>query len=578
MNTYRGIGVSDGVAIGKVLRINSAFVRYPRIELADDKSVPLEIERIRKAQAAVEVQLDETMKQSTSILPEELSSVFASYKHFIKDKRFIPAIEERINRDKINAEWALIYVIADLDKQFKQIQDPYIRSRFDDIRQLGERLMNNLLQKPFLDLTQLKHKMIIVCHDISPADSFHLAKANILGIITELGGTTSHTSILARAMNIPAVVGVQDATLRLLDDALIILDGSSGEVIDHPSDDIINEKLNKLERISFYQNQLQKLAETDCALSDGRKVDIAANIDFLNELKLIKDLKIPSVGLIRTEFLFFIDEALPDEEEQLALYKHIIETIDHKPVTIRTWDIGSDKPTKIIKELSDEANPALGLRAIRVCLKYVDMFRVQIRAILRASQISQIKLMIPMVTRIDEVLKTKKLIEEELRNLNMTAKNLQIGCMIETPASVFIVDELLDQLDFVSIGTNDLIQYALAVDRLNEHVADIFNPYHPAILAMLEKVVTSANRLNKDVSICGELAADPILQMFLIGVGNVTFSMSPNHVLRTKKILRKVDTATCKKIAFKFMNKHSFVESNQYVQQLKDLYLEEITD
>ncbi|MBT3225749.1 MAG: phosphoenolpyruvate--protein phosphotransferase [Calditrichaeota bacterium] len=578
MNIYRGIGVSDGVAIGKVLMINSAFMQYPRIELDDDSKVPIEIDRIRQAQLSIEEQLDQTMAQSTDILPEEMRSVFVSYKLFIRDKRFVPAIEKRITRDKINAEWALIHVMADLEKQFKQIQDPYIRSRFNDIRQLGERLMNSLLQKPFLDLTQLKHQVIIVCHDISPADSFHLAKANILGIITELGGMASHTSILARAMNIPAVVGLQDATLRLIDDDLIILDGNSGEVIDHPSDEAINEKLNKLERISFYQNQLQKLAEVDCELSDGRKIDLAANIDFLTELKQIGDLKIPSVGLIRTEFLFLMDESFPDEEEQLALYKQIIEAIDYKPVTIRTWDIGGDKPSKVIKEYMDEANPALGLRAIRVCLKYDDLFRIQIRAILRASENSQINLMIPMVTRIDEVLKTKKIIVEELQKLNVKADNLQIGCMIETPASIFIIDELLDQLDFVSIGSNDLIQYALAVDRMNEHVADLFNPFHPAILSMLEKVVISANRMNKDVSICGELAADPVMQMFLIGVGEVTFSMSPNHILQTKKILKKVDTATCKKIAFQFMNKHSFEESNQYVQQLKDQYLEEITD
>jgi phosphotransferase system enzyme I (PtsI) len=578
MNIYHGTGVSEGVAIGKVLRINSAFVKYPRIELDDDSAVELEIDRMREAQTTVEQQLDETMEESAAIIAEEIRSVFSSYKLFIRDKRFIPAIEERIKRDKINAEWALIYVIADLEKQFKAIPDPYIRSRFDDIRQLGERLMNNLLQKPFLDLSQLKQQVIIVCHDISPADSFHLARANILGIITELGGITSHTSILARALSIPAVVGVQDATIRLMDEELIILDGNSGEVIDKPSDDIINEKLNKLERISFYQNELQKLADIDCELSDGHRVDIAANIDFLSELAQLSALKIPSIGLIRTEFLFLLDEGFPDEDEQFALYRQIVNEADYKPVTFRTWDIGGDKQVDMFSEFRDEANPALGLRAIRVCLKYDDLFRTQVRAILRVSELSQINLMIPMVTRIDEVLKSKQIIEEEIEALRVSDDNLKVGCMIETPASVFIIDELLDQLDFVSIGTNDLIQYALAVDRLNEHVADLFNPFHPAILSMLEKVVSTANRMNKSVSICGELAADPILQMFLLGTGDVTFSMSPNHVLRTKKILKKVDSATCKKIAFKFMNKHSFVESNQYVQQLKEEYLEEITD
>ncbi len=576
MNTYRGIGVSDGVAIGKVLRINSAFMNYPRRELEDEEKVPLEIERIKQAQKSVEDQLDLVKKQAVDVLPDEISAVFSSYKLLIRDKRIVPAIEDKIRQFKINAEWALIRVIADLDIKFKKIPDPYIRARFDDIRQLGERLMNDLQKKPHLDLSQLKHAVIIVCHDISPVDAFHLAKANILGIITEMGGTTSHTSILARAMSIPAVVGVQDITIRLLDDETIILDGNSGEVIDHPSDETINEKLDKIKRFSFYQNKLQKLAESDCVLSDGQKVDIAANIDFLSELELIQSLNIPSIGLIRTEFIFLIEDSFPDEEEQLALYREIIERIDHKPITIRTWDVGADKPISCIPELMNESNPALGLRAIRICLKYPGIFRSQIRAILRASEHNEIKLMIPMVTRLDELIKSRAMIEEEGQKLGISSENMQIGCMIETPASTFIVEELLELSDFISIGSNDLIQYALAVDRMNEHVADLFTPYHPAILKMLERIVVSANRMKKDVSICGELAANPILQMFLIGVGKITFSMSPNHVLQSKNILKRVDVSTCKKIAFQFMNKHSYEENNLYVKQLGEKYLDNI--
>lgn len=578
MNIYKGIGVSDGVSIGKVLKINSAYVNYPRIQLDSDDKIPLEIQRIRDARDAVETQLDAIMSQSMEIIPEEMNSVFASYKMFLRDNKFVPAMEKKIETLQINAEWALISVIADLEKQFATIPDPYIRSRFDDIRQLGERFMNQLLQKPHLDLSQLKEPVIVVCHDISPADSFHLAEAKLLGIVTELGGTTSHSSILARAMNIPAVVGVQNITMRIQDDQQVILDGTNGEIIEEPSEEIIKQKLDKKERFSFYQTELAKLTEFDCVLSDGQRVDLAANLDFMSELKTINSLKIDSIGLIRTEFLFLIEEDFPDEEQQFLLYKRIIDEINHKPITIRTWDVGGDKPTKAFHELKDEINPALGLRAIRVCLKHQDIFRTQIRAILRASEISEIKLMIPMVTRIDEVIKAKNIIEEEKQSIGIDGKNLQIGCMIETPASAFIIEDLLDLIDFISIGSNDLIQYALAVDRMNEHVADLFAPFHPAILKMLEKIVTSANRMNKYVSICGELAADSILQMFLLGVGNVTFSMSPNHILQTKSVLRKVDRVTCKKIAFQFMNKHSYEENNQYVQQLKKQYMEVFYD
>ena len=577
MNVYKGIGVSEGISIGKILKINSAFMSYPRIQLeGKDRQIPLEIDKIRLAQKAVEEQFDQIMNSSEDFFPKEMEPLLSGYKMFIRDKRFIPAIEKTITESKINAEWALIRVIADLDKQFKKIPDPYIRARFDDIRQLGERLMSHLQKKPHLDLSQLQQPVIIVCHDISPADSFQIVKADILGIITEMGGAASHSAILARAMNIPAVLGVHNIMMRLLDDDLTIVDGNTGEVIVNPDNETIDEKLEKIERISFYQNQLQKLAETDCVLSDGKKVDIAANLDFLTELQIIKSLNIPSIGLIRTEFLFLIEDALPDEDQQFKLYEKIVKEIDYRPITIRTWDIGGDKPTGIFPELRDETNPALGLRAIRVCLKYEEVFRTQIRAIIRASEICQINLLLPMVTRLDEVVKSISLVREEQENLGIFSTDLQIGCMIETPASVFIIDEMLDLIDFVSIGSNDLIQYALAVDRMNDQVAEMFTPFHPAILKMHEKIVLSANRMNKSVSICGELAADPIFQMFLLGVGQVTFSMNPSHVLKTKSILRKVDTATCKKIAFRFMNKHSYTESHQYDQELREQFLDDL--
>ncbi len=574
MNIYKGIGVSDGVAIGKVLKIHSAYLNYPRIELDSHEKIPLEIERIKSAQNSVEQQLDEIMEQSVDVLPEEMFAVFSSYKMFIRDKNFVPAIEKKIEQNQINAEWALIGVIADLEKQFSQIADPYIKSRFDDIRQLGERFMSNLLQKPHLDLSQLKEPVIVVCHDISPADSFHLAEAKLLGIVTELGGTTSHSSILARAMNIPAVVGIQNATMRISDDQQIILDGNLGEVIAEPDDETIKSKLDKKDRYNFYKSELSKLADHDCVLSDGKPVDIAANLDFITELELINKLKIPAIGLIRTEFLFLIEESFPDEDEQFQLYTKILKEINNKPITIRTWDVGGDKPTFAFPELADEINPALGLRAIRVCLKHQDIFRTQVKAILRASKRGTIRLMLPMITRIDEVIKAKKIIEEERIGLKIKPGSIEVGCMIETPASAFIIEDFLDLIDFISIGSNDLIQYALAVDRLNEHVADLFAPFHPAILKMLEKIVVSANRMNKSVSICGELAADPIMQMFLLGIGDITFSMSPNHVLQTKSILKKVDRAVCKKIAFKFMTKHSYEENNQYVQQLREQYMD----
>lgn len=576
MQVYRGIGVSEGVAIGKVLKIHSAFVNYPRTPLSGADQVPGEIARIKSAQEKTEEQLSHISDESTGLLDDELAQIFSSYRLLLKDKQFLPSVIKTIESEKINAEWALIRVIATLEEQFSALNNPYIKARIDDIRQLGEKIMVNLLEKPVLDLSQLTDPVIVICHDISPTDAFHLNKDNILGIATELGGETSHSSILARAMNIPAVVGVHDITQRFNDDDVCILDGLSGELIDHPSKEMIDEKLDKKEKLNFYQNQLYKLIDQPCRLLDGAMVDLAANLDFLEELPQIKEFKIPSIGLVRTEFLFLLEKQFPSEEEQFLLFSKIIEESACNPVTIRTWDIGADKTSSLISELLEEANPALGFRGIRTCLEHETILRPQIRALLRASQLALVKIMIPMVTRIDEVTRVLDIVSEEMASLKLENTNFEVGCMLETPAAMLIIDDLLDHCDFISIGTNDLIQYTLAVDRMNEHVSNLFDPFHPAILKSLEHVIQTANRRSKPVSICGELAANPIMQMFLLGIGQITLSMSPNMVLKTKRVLSKVDQVMCKKIAFQFINKHSSDESNRLAQKLYHEYVEEV--
>jgi len=576
MQIYRGMGVSEGVAIGKVLKIHSAFMNYPRTQLDNADAVPGEVSRIQLAQKKTEEQLAQISDQSSGLLDDELAQIFSSYQLLLKDKQFIPKVLKTIEKEQINAEWALIRVIAGLEEKFSLMDNPYIKARIDDIRQLGEKLMANLLKKPMLDLSRLSDPVIIICHDISPTDAFHLNKDNILGIATELGGETSHSSILARAMNIPAVVGVHDITQRLTDDQVCILDGVSGEVISQPSKETIDEKLNKKEKLNYYQKQLYKLIDQPCRLHDGTMVDLAANLDFLEELTQIKEYKIASIGLVRTEFLFLLEEKFPTEEEQFQIFSRIIQESGCNPVTLRTWDIGADKTTSLIAELLEEANPALGFRGIRTCLEHEQILRPQIRALLRASELALVKVMIPMVTRIDEVTRVVDIIAEESESLKLSNTKFEVGCMLETPAAMLIIDDLLDHCDFISIGTNDLIQYTLAVDRMNEHVSRLFDPFHPAILKSLEHVVQTSNRRSKPVSICGELASNPIMQMFLLGTGQITFSMSPNQILKTKRVLSKVDQISCKKIAFQFINKHSSDESNWLAQKLYQEYVEEV--
>lgn len=576
MQIYRGTGSSGGVAIGKAMVIYSSFSQFTRISLTSDEEVEQEVKRVEAARELAREQIDESEKQAGSLLTNEVREILSSHRLFLEDKQLIPATLEKIKEQKINAEWALFDVIETIKDQFSKIQDPYLRSRFDDVRQTGERVMNNLQNKPRLDISKLRDPVIIFCHDISPADAYNLTEGKIMGIVSELGGQISHSSIIARALGIPAVVGVEGITSKIYDNSSVIVDGGTGEIIHNPDAMMRQEKEEKKKRLQFFQSKLKNLVSKECELADGRKYELAANLDLLGELEQIKSLNLPSIGLIRTEFLFLDNSRPPNEDEQYRTFKKIADELATKPITIRTWDLGADKVARFFPAYPNESNPALGLRAIRMCLKQPDFFREQIRAIIRVAQDSPVRLMIPMITNVDEIVKVRRMVSREQKKMNLRPPNLKIGCMIETPAAVMIIDEILDVADFISIGTNDLVQYALAIDRMNEHVAHMYSPFHPAVLRMLEKVISRANEMNIPVAVCGEMAADPFFQMFLLGVGKVTFSMTPNRILMTKEFLRKIDEVTCKKVAFRFLSKRTVQESNLFLKELHNKYYQNI--
>ncbi|MGK0289031.1 MAG: phosphotransferase system enzyme I (PtsI) [bacterium] len=574
MEIFRGVASSEGIAIGRAFTIDSSFSQFSRIELDSHQDIDKEIARIHSAHEEALQQFEEIEKRSENLLEGDLASLLTTHRLFLQDKRLLPAVEEKILDWKINAEWALSLVMSEIRTEFDQIEDSYLRSRFDDIRQISERLMSNLRQRKLFDFSQIHEPIILLCPDISPADAVHLAQGKVMGIVTEIGGMISHTSIIARAMGIPAVVGVEGITDKIASNVKLIIDGSSGEIIKEPDEVTLRKKVDKKGRIQFFQNKLEDLKTEECQLEDGRKVDIAANLDFMGELELIKQNNIRSVGLIRTEFLFINNSTIPTEDKQFQEFEKIFKELKNIPLTIRTWDLSPDKAPKFFPIRAEEANPALGSRAVRLCLRHEDIFRSQIRAILRMSAITPVRLLLPMITNLDEVLKSIKLIEEEKDRLGFSHYNIAVGCMIETPAAAMIIDEILDVSDFVSIGSNDLVQYTLAVDRINEHVAHLYTPFHPAILRLLEQVVKRSNVMNVPVSICGEMAADPFMQMFLLGIGEITFSMCPNRVLFSREILRKVSSANCKKVAFRFLSKRTLLETTMYLKELRELYLQ----
>ncbi|MEJ2023502.1 MAG: phosphoenolpyruvate--protein phosphotransferase [Deltaproteobacteria bacterium] len=539
-NMMQGIPVSPGIIIGKAHLVDRSKVKILYHYLIDEKQISGEVARFEAALRLTEEQLQKLKKKMPDHVREH-SFILDSHLMILKDSMLHESTIRKIEEEQINAEWALKKSFHEISKIFAQIDDEYIKNRIQDVESVSERILRNLSGESQEDLAEIRERVIIVAHDLSPADTTELNISKVKGFITDVGGQTSHTAIMAQALEIPAVVGLESATARISDGALLIVDGSTGEVVIDPDDAQIIFYQEKQLQHEKYKSTIARISHLPAETPDGHRISIKANIEFLEEVTAVRDHGAEGIGLYRTEFLYLRSKTLPTEEELFNDYREVAELIAPEPVTIRTLDLGGDKFASHI-DITNEMNPALGLRAIRLCLKESGLFKTQLRAILRASTFGRVQLMFPMISGLQEVLQAKEILGAVKKDLDnegiMYDEHMPVGVMIEIPSAVTISDLLSKQVDFFSIGTNDLIQYALAIDRVNEHVAYMYQPFHPAILRMIQHTVQEGKKAGITISLCGEMAGDPLCIPILLGLGIDELSMNARSIPLTKNIVR----------------------------------------
>jgi len=564
----KGISGSPGICIGKAYLVDREGVDVIEKYYISEDKVQSEISRFKNAVKKAKKELAEVIEG----LPEELrhhSYILETHMLLHKDKMLYGKAIEIIETEKVNAEWALKESTSRAKAMFANISDPYLRSRSADVEHVSDCIMRNLVGVQDLNISNIDKRVILVAHNLSPAETSQIQLERIKGFITNRGGKASHTSIIARTLEIPAVLGLENATEAIENDDIIIVDGNKGVVIVDPDE----ETLFRYEELSK-QYEAQKAdairtSDQPAVSSDGVLLGIMGNIEMPEELVAVKDHGGDGVGLLRTEFLYLNRSQYPPEDELFEQYKEVVELMDPKPVTIRTLDINGDKEISAVPT-PDEANPALGLRAIRFCLKKRGVFKTQLRAILRAAVHGYVRLLLPMISSCEEVRETLKLLDESAEELSREGhafnRDIEIGVMIEVPSSALIADALAELVDFFSIGTNDLVQYTLAIDRVNRHVADLYNPLHPAVIRLLKMVTDTAHEKKIRVYMCGEMAAELLNLPVLLGLGFEELSMAPQSIPMIKNMIRKINAADARKFVEKVCRQNSALDTMQLIQ------------
>jgi len=542
--SIHGVGVSSGIAIGQAHLLSNALLEVVHYQLPKHL-IDDEIKRFSNAIATVKhdlVQIKGSLRKSA---PAELAAFVSTHLMMLEDKSLSEIPKDIIRNEQCNAEWAIKLQMDDIVDQFEQIEDTYLRERKHDVIQVVERIIKVLLGHQSRLSTEQQtsalhqeRKLILVAHDVSPADAIQFKQHQFAAFITDVGGATSHTAILARSLNIPSIVALQRARDLINDGELIIVDGDLGVVIVSPSQEILDEYRLKQEQWELEQQKLQRIKATKAVTIDGAQIELLANIEVPEDVVAVKASGATGIGLYRTEFLFMNRHDMPNEEEQFQAYRSVAKAMKGAPVTIRTLDLGADKQMNA-DTVVNCPNPALGLRAIRLCLSEPQIFHTQLRALLRASHYGKIKILIPMLCTLSELRQTKIFLERAKTSLRKEEvpfdENIELGGMIEIPAAAINAEAFAEELDFLSIGTNDLIQYTLAIDRTDDAVAHLYNPLHPSVLKLISMTIKAGAKLGKTVSVCGEMAGDVKLTKLLLGMGLRQFSMHPSHVLSIKQ-------------------------------------------
>jgi phosphotransferase system enzyme I (PtsI) len=540
--TLHGIGVSGGIAIGHAHLTSNARVEVPQY-MVEKKYVREELARFDEAIMQTRAELEILRAHIPPQAPAELSAFLDMHLMFLGDSMIAEEPKRLIAETQCNAEWALAQQMDALVARFNEIEDPYLRSRQEDVVQVVQRVLKSLTGHPsHLPLEGGgEGDRILVAHELTPADMILFKNVRFAAFITDLGGTTSHTAILARSMGMPSVMALHDARGLVRDHDLLIVDGREGVVIVNPDEAVLAEYRLRQNQWRIDTDKLKRLKTSRSATLDGTPIELMANIELLQDIDAVKESGAHGIGLFRSEFLFLNRSDLPDEEEQYEAYRAVAEAMDGRPVTIRTLDLGADKQAPWGHTVAD--NPALGLRAIRLCLAEPGLFHTQLRAILRASHHGRVRILIPMLASFGELRQTLQRIDEARQSLYRDGlkfdEGIEVGGMIEVPAAALSAAFFAEQLDFLSIGTNDLIQYTLAIDRADDSVSHLYDPLHPAVLSLIRQTLKVGAKAGKPVSVCGEMAGDPLLTRLLLGLGLRVFSMHPASLLQVKQQILK---------------------------------------
>ena len=565
--SIRGISGSPGICIGKAYLVDKEGVNLIKRYPISDAQISKEIDRFKQAvskakndYAKIIESIDKTIEDNLDILETHMA--------LFEDKMLYGRTIEAISTDKINAEWALRKVSRRAKDMFQQIDDPYLKARVNDIDQVTDKIMSSLFGAEDKKISDINKRVILVAHDLSPAEASQIQLEMIKGFVTDRGGKDSHTSIVAKSLKIPSVLGLGKAMVNVQNDDILIVDGSDGLLIINPDEDTLFQYEERLTKFEAYRAGLERESYLPAVTKDGVVLNLMANIELVEEVVAAKDYGAKDIGLFRTEFLYLDLRRFPTEDELFCKYKELVELMSPHSVTIRTLDINGDKVNPYLSVV-EEANPSLGLRAVRFCLENEPVFVTQLKAILRAAAIGNIKLLIPMISCVEEIIQVKQALGKAIHELEQEKKifnkDIPLGVMIEVPSAAIMADHLAEHVDFFSIGTNDLIQYALAIDRRNPQVAHLYQALNPAVLRMIKMTCDAAKEKGIDIVMCGEMAGDPINIPVLIGLGLTHLSMNSASIPVVKNMIRNIDSRTAESSMEKIMGLNTVKEITEYI-------------